>query len=279
MYFIFRVLTFLPIQFQIAIGSFVGFLYFLFAVKRKKIIQTNLKLCFPEKSEKEIKKITFLNCINSGIGIFEIAMTFWLSDKRVKKISKITGIENIENAKKDGKSIIFLPAHFTPMLLAGRILNQIEPLSIIFYPQNNKSFLNQMKKYFVLHGFESIENRDLKKIIQTLNSKKSIWLPCDQNYDSKTFAPFFNHNTSTVTTPAKLAKNRNVSCLPVSYFRDGLTYKLVINKELENYPKNSDEENATIYNQMLEKMILKNTNQYLWSHRKFKNHPSGIQVY
>ena len=53
--------------------------------KRRKIAETNLKLCFPEKSEQERTKLLKQHFQSTGLGLLEAALAWWASIKSLNR--------------------------------------------------------------------------------------------------------------------------------------------------------------------------------------------------
>ena len=72
-----------------------------------------------------------------------------------------------------------------------------------------------------------------------------------------------------------LQKNNSTRVIPYSFIRAKHGYEMSFDKPLKNYPSGDAIKDASKTNQILEKQILKNPEQYLWVHRRFKTRPDG----
>ncbi len=93
----------------------------------------------------------------------------------------------------------------------------------------------------------------------------------DQRVSEGIMSIFFNKNALTTTIPAQLVKKYNIAIVPVYIERnDGINFKITINEPL-NFSKDISIENITEkLNKVLEKMIMKRPEQWIWSHNRWK---------
>ena len=155
---------------------------------------------------------------------------------------------------------------------------QIEKAGIecaaIYRPLNNP-YLNRT--------MEKIRTRDrckiqIKKgragtrdIIKYLKEGKSIALMIDQRVREGEKIPFFKHLATTTTIPAQLIKKYDCAVVPIYIERNKENcFKMYVSKPIK-LDKSKTINQITLYlNNILEKMILKNVDQWIWSHDRWK---------
>ena len=93
----------------------------------------------------------------------------------------------------------------------------------------------------------------------------------DQRVSEGILSNFFNQKALTTTIPAQLAKKFNIPIVPVYITRvRELNFKLTVEEPI-NFSENQSIENITDeLNKILEKMILKNPEEWIWSHNRWK---------
>ena len=89
-----RSCTLLPYRVQMWLGSFIGYLSYYLIPRRRHIVETNIQLAFPELSEDEQIKLVKKTFYSTGMGIFETAMAWWGSQRRLQGMVNINGIEH-----------------------------------------------------------------------------------------------------------------------------------------------------------------------------------------
>ena len=115
--------------------------------------------------------------------------------------------------------------------------------------------------------------------IKWLKTGKTVLYAPDQDYGIKhsVFAPFFGIQAATITATERIASSNHSPVLCFSVKRDNkrCKWRLLFDKEIENFPAESSLESAQILNDALEKIIRECPEQYLWMHRRFKTRPPG----
>ena len=252
------------------IFEFIGPLF-----RSKKIIYANIKRGMPDINSENLKKITKLMWNNYGRVFAEY---MFLKDFRYGKLAEkvyIEGQEILDEIKKSNRQVIFISGHFGNFeLMAMHLEKNGIKLSAIYRPLNN-IFLNSImegirNKYICKHQIKKGIG-GLKKLIALKENNFSTAVMIDQRVSEGILSNFFNQDALTTTLPAQLVKKFNISIVPVYIERiDGLNFKIIINNPL-NFSKQSSIQNITDkLNQILEKMILKKPEQWIWSHNRWK---------
>jgi len=243
----------------------------------RKIAYSNISHCFPEKKQPQVTILVKQHFEAIGISLFETANAFYASNKKIKKILTIKNEQYFLDALKKEGGIILLCSHFMPLMLGSRALLIKHTIANIYRPQNNQLFDQIMVKGYIKNGAVMIKNTDTRSIMKAINNSLPIWYAPDQDLgrNNSIFAPLFGIQTATATATARLAKNVNTRVIPYSFFRTKHGYEMSFNKPIKNYPSGDAIKDASKTNQILEKQILKNPEQYLWVHRRFKTRPEG----
>ena len=197
-------------------------------------------------------------------------------NEELKRYISIDGLEHLENLKKSNKKAVFISGHFNNFeLMAMQIEKAGIELAAIYRPLNN-IFLNKTMEKI---RKENICKNQIKKgragsreIIKNLNKGKSIALMIDQRVREGEKVNFFNNLATTTTIPAQLVKKYNCELVPIYIERKKSNYfKIYISKPIKINKKKSIIEITKFLNQTLEKMILKNVDQWIWTHDRWKN--------
>ena len=238
----------------------------------------NLRIAFPDASDKDILRMRKLCFKNIGIAGFELALTWW-QDKRLLKMCEVEGLENITRIQAEGRGVIILTAHFTCLEIGGPILNHYVPFQVMYKRAHNKLF-DAFMRYHRSRLYEAIvDYHKPVAMIKGLKKGNAAWYAPDQDFRGKdmVFIPFFGVQASALTAPARFAKMTNAAVVPYYIMRkpQGQGYKLVIQPALDNFPSGDIEADALTINQTLENLIMQNPEQYLWVHKRYKNRPAG----
>ena len=243
--------------------------------RSKQLIHSNIKKGIPNIDSENLKKITRLMWNNYGRLFAEYV---FIKDFRYGQLAEkinIEGYEILDQIKKSNKQVIFVSGHFSNFELMAMSLEKTGiKLSTIYRPLNN-IFLNGIMegirrkyicKYQIKKGIGG-----LKKLINLKKKNFSTALMIDQRLSEGILSDFFNQKALTTTMPAQLVKKFDIPVIPVHIERiKNLNFKISI-KEPINFSKEETIENITLkLNQILETMILKNPEQWIWSHNRWK---------
>ena len=276
-----RVGVFVPFRLQVFFGKIIGKLIYPLMTELRKTAYSNVSNCFPDKKQPQVTLLVKQHFEAIGISLFETANAYFASDKKIKKMLIIVNEQHFTEALKKEGGIILLCSHFMPLMLGSRALLIKHTIANIYRPQNNKLFDQVMVKSYVKNGAVMIKSTDTRSIIKAINNSLPIWYAPDQDLGRKNsvFAPLFGIQTATALATSRLAKNNNTRVIPYSFVRTKHGYEMSFDKPLKNYPSGDAIKDASTTNQILEKQILKNPEQYLWIHRRFKTRPEGEESF
>jgi KDO2-lipid IV(A) lauroyltransferase len=274
-----RLISYLPYRMQMGLGRALGKILLYISPKRRKIAETNLQLCFPEWTEEQRRQTLKKHFESLGICLFEFGITWWWSDDRFRHLAKIEGLENLQTALKKNRGVILLAGHFTTLEIISRVLKLHADFHPMYRKHNNPLIDHIITTGRVRHTGKAIPHDDLRAMIRSLRSNMPVLYIPDQNFGRKhsMFVPFFGIQTATVPATSRLAAIDNTPVLPIIQQRlpDNQGYRLVIEKELENFPTEDQEQDTTLINQIFEQQVRNNPVDYLWVHRRFKTRPEG----
>ena len=243
------------------------------------------------RSKKKIEN----NLINSNIGIDDldrkkIIKNMWGNYGRIlaeypflkkfknntfKKYIEIEGVDYLSEIKKKNKKVVFISGHFNNFeLMAMQLENYGLNIAAIYRPLNN-IFLNSIiEKIRINH----ICKKQIKKgksgtreLLQLFKDGYSVALMIDQRVSEGIKSKLFGRYALTTTMPAQLVKKYKVEVVPIYIERENnVNFKMYINKPVIFNENDTLEKITDDLNSELEKMILKNPDQWIWSHDRWK---------
>ncbi len=243
--------------------------------RSKKIIISNIKKAIPNIDSENLKKIITLMWNNYGRIFAEyIFIKDFRLDKENSKI-KIEGQEILDDIKKLNKQVVFVSGHLSNFELMAMYLEKTGiKLSAIYRPLNNM-FLNQImekirKKYICKNQIKK-GIAGLKQLIKLKKNNFSTALMIDQRVSEGILSNFFNQKALTTTIPAQLVKKFNIPIVPVYIERiEDINFKLKIYKPIYFTKDDTHQDITDKLNKILEEMILKKPEQWIWSHNRWK---------
>ena len=264
---------FLPYKVLIYLGTLFGYLLYGVSPHRKQIAEANIKLCFPDKSQIEIHDLVKDHFKNIGIGIFEIAIAWWSSDKTIENLKRRSKNLDIFKELDKEKGVLILIKHSTHVELDIRLMAKEIELGGMYKPQSNEVMNYLMIRARNKYVVGAIHNHQAKQAIRWINNGQKFLYAADQDYGEKNsqFIPFFGIDAATVTFPEKLSRSGvKIVMANVSKNLEGFDLEF---HEIADYK----EEGSVLkeVNQFYEKYILKSPENFLWPHRRFKSRPQG----
>ena len=252
------------------IGRFIGPIF-----RSKKIIIQNLKKANIKHSESP--SLIASNVLGNYGRIFaEYVYLKKFRNNELKKYISIDGLEHLDNLKKNNKRAVFISGHFNNFeLMAMEIEKAGIDLAAIYRPLNNV-FLNKtmekIRKEYICKNQIKKGRAGSREIIKKLIEGKSIALMIDQRVREGEKVKFFNNLATTTTIPAQLVKKYNCELIPIYIERKKSNYfKIYISKPIKVGKTKSIQQITEFLNQVLEKMILKNVDQWIWTHDRWKS--------
>lgn len=274
-----RLWALLPYRAQLFAGNWLGRLIQLVSGRRRRIVTTNLRLCFPDKTEQERDAIARDAYRNLGISVFELAMCWWWPEHRLKPLVEVHGLEHVRKHLDNEQGVILLSGHFTSLEIGGRLLALFLPFQAMYRTQKNPLFDSLL--YSKRQGYlqDVVSRKNTRRLIKGIRSLVPTWYAPDQNFgrERNVFAPFFGVKTATISASARLAKSAGAVMVPFYPERksDGRGYVLHLLPALENFPSGDDVADATAINATIEHFARQHPEQYMWVHKRFKTRPEG----
>ena len=268
LFIIFKILGYkLSSNFGYLIGKYLGPIF-----RSKKSIINNIKKANINTGTKDVASIILGNY--GRIFAEYVHLTNFKNDK-LKKYISIEGLENLENIKKYKKKVVFISGHFNNFeLMAMQIEKAGIECAALYRPLNNP-FLNKMMEKLRKRHICKIQIKKgragTREIIKNLKNGKSIALMIDQRVREGEKIPFFKHLATTTTIPAQLAKKYDCDIVPIYIERIKKNYfKMYISKPIKINKSKTIKEITLFLNIILEKMIIKNIDQWIWTHDRWK---------
>ena len=248
--------------------------------RSKYIIKQNITIGLGHLDEKKEKEI--INGMWSNIGR-TFAEYIFLKDFKFNKTNfdhiKINGTNYLNEIKNNNEPAIFYSGHFANFELMTMELDKFGIKCAAIYRPLNNFFLNPLMEYlrmkYICPNQIPKGRIGMRKIISKVKDGYSIALMVDQRVSEGPRTLFFNKPAHTTTIPAQLALKYNCKLVPISLERkEDVNFEMTIHEPYKVKKTGNDEEdtkNITLkINQILEKMIVENPTQWIWSHNRWK---------
>ena len=272
-------ITCLPYSWQLRFGKNLGQLLYYIPGKLKHTTETNIKLCFPDWSLSEQKKLAKKSFESIGVGVIEAAISWWTPDEELQKLFTVNGIEHAEAAFAKGKGIILLGPHFTCLEMVGRLLGMQYAFAVMYRPHKKRLVAFIHERFRKKHYSQYIPSNRIRQLLRALNNNVAIWYAYDVDGGKKrsVFAPFFGVQTASLTSVSRIVQLSGAAVVPIGFYRHDNEFRYEVNlyPPLENFPGDDLQEDARRLNIALEETIRQKPEQYLWQYKRFKTRPPG----
>ena len=264
----------LGLKFASYVGGKFGNLFGPFFRSNKKI-KSNILRAFPNLETNEIQKITNMMWNNYGRILSEYMFMKKFRQSKLNYNITVIGQEILDKIKNGGEQVIFISGHFNNFeLMAMQIEKSGINLAAIYRPLNNifvNIIMERIRKNYICKNQIKKGQSGIRELLSLFHKGHSVALMIDQRLSEGIKSKFFGEEAYTTTIPAQFVKKFDCKIVPIYIERtDGINFKMKIFEPIK-YDKNISTEKITLdLNSWLEKMILNNPGQWIWSHDRWK---------
>lgn len=261
-------------------SDFLALVFYYIVPYRKKMILENLSRTFPDKNEREIKKICREFYRNLSDILLEAIKGFTLTEKQIARRYQFDEDDRLNQYYKSGQSVVATTAHLanwewgayaTGFTLEHKIIGVYKKMS---QPYINQYVIRSRSKFDVMLS----EMKETTDIVKNYSHKRPfiLTLIADQRPSDPYKAywtTFLGRDTAFFFGPEKFAREYN---LPVFFFNIHRVKRghYHVAYDWLSEPDEKLEKGVIIerYKNVLEREILHRPSEWLWSHSRWK-HP------
>ena len=240
--------------------------------KSQKVINKNLE---NYSNYAKVNKKEIINSMWRNYGMTFIEYIYLGKFLKNNNHVKVIGEEYLNKALEDNKPVIFISGHFANYeLMSMEIVKRQIKLATIYRPLNNiflNPFMEFLRKKYVCPNQIKKGINGVRQTIEYLKKNYSIALMIDQRVSEGDKIIFFGEKALTTTLPAQLSLKFNLNIIPVFIERTKQNnFNIEFLEPIKwNKFKNKIELSEAL-NRTLEKMIIRNPNQWIWTHNRWK---------
>ena len=242
-------------------------------IRSNKIILKNLKRYSNNLTEQDKNKI--IRNMWSNYGMTFVEYIFLNKFRKDKAHINIEGEEILDQIFLNKKPVIFISGHFANFeLMSMEITKRNISLATIYRPLNNiflNPFMEFLRRKYVCKNQIKKGINGVRETIEFIKKNHCIALMIDQRISEGEKINLFNQPALTTTLPSQLSIKFNLEIVPVYIERiKDNKFKIEFQKRIN--PKNFRDklELSRELNKVLEKMILRNPGQWIWTHNRWK---------
>jgi KDO2-lipid IV(A) lauroyltransferase len=268
----------LPLPLLRALGWLLGFLLYIGVPSRRRVVQTNLAMCFPHWDAVKHRRQSVLTFVHFAQSWLDRG---WLWHARPSVVrARLQLVGALDVLAGDAPTVLFAP-HFMGLDAAWTALTQQVPrrFSTIYSPQ-----LNAAVDAWVLAGRQRFGQPEMvarlagaKPIVAAVRRGEPLYLLPDMNFDpsESLFVPFYGVSTATVPSLSRFAKLGRAQVVPILARLTPQGYTIEVLPAWQDFPSDDMEADTRRMNRELQSYIDPMPSQYYWVHKRFKDRPNG----
>lgn len=248
---------------------------------RKKVVRTNLKNSFPEKSDSELlaieKKFYHYFCDYMLEGLKTLSLPKKELLRRIQFINKELYLEMVE---KHGGIVLMLPhyANFEWIVAMGSIMKEGDIPMQVYKPIRNKYLDDIFKRTRSRFGGYNVPKHDtIREVIKAKKAGKklALGLVADQspNINGLHFwTTFLHQETSFMDGGERIARMMDYPVLYCEIIKKKRGYCEVVFDRMVEFPKQTNEGEITeMFARRVEQTIIREPGYWFWSHKRWKH--------
>ena len=250
----------------------------------RKVGLFNLRMAFPEWSERRRRRVLFGLFRNFGRTLADFAHFPRWNRQNIERLIIYDGFENYASAQSQGRGVLFLTAHFGNWEL-GSFAHGVYgyPCHFVVRELDNLLIDQLINRYRCLSGGQAIEKRDFaRQVLRAFSQGEAVGVLMDQNMalGEGAFVDFFGHPACTTTGPARVAMKTGVPIVLGLVIWDSKLKKYRLHFDSVEWVKRDDPEeevlaNTANFTRLIEEYVRRYPEQWLWVHRRWKTRPPG----
>jgi Kdo2-lipid IVA lauroyltransferase/acyltransferase len=273
-----RMIAPLPLRWVRALGHALGVFLFFVVWPRRKVVDVNLRLCFPRWSASQRRRVAREVFVHVAQSFLDRAWLWHASPDVVRGRVVLTGAVG----ELDGKdpTIVFAP-HFVG-LDAGvtGLTQQVARRFIGIYTRQS----NPVVDAWVLQGRHRFggarpmsRSEGVRDIVSALRAGEIMYLLPDMNFgpEESIFVPFYGVPAATVPSLSRFARLGRAKVVPVVTRMTPDGYEVHVLPAWDDFPSDDVRGDTALMNVRLQDYIDQMPGQYYWVHKRFKTRPPG----
>lgn len=276
--------SWLPLSLNRKVGQAIGLFLWWLPNSNKRIAQRNIRVAFPSLSDTKQRALVKQSLMQLGQATTELGPVWcWTEQKLLSLIKEVKGRSLLDEALARNQGVIFLAPHIGSWELIGTFLSANYPSTFLYRPPNVASVESFMVKARGRFGAQLAPTnvRGVRTLIKALkNNEVTVILPDqDPGAQGGVYAPFFGRPARTMTLASKLIQKTDCAYLfmMVERLPGASGYRLHFLPADKAIASEDELVATTALNNGVAQCILRCPEQYLWSYKRYRHPPAGIE--
>lgn len=278
-----RLLSWLPLPLLYRLAVLPAALLYRLPWRKHQIIETNLKIAFPELEPAERARLHRQHLVEMVRLLFESgAIWHWSAERLQRHVRAVHGWEQVQAAHQAGKGVLLIGAHFGNWELASLIVSLHGPFSGLYKPPRNASVDRAVTRSRQRFGARLLATGSpaMRVMLRELREGGTVGLLMDQlpRQGEGVYAPLFGRPALTMTLAHRLARRTGCAVILGSGERlpGGRGWELRFEPLDPGFHDADPITAVSVMNRQLEIQIRRRPAQYLWLYKRYALPPEGL---
>ena len=272
----------LPLSWLRALGAGLGGILYLLVVRRRRIAEINIGLCFPQLDAAQRRAMVRRHFVLFAQAWLDRGWIWGGSPELVRRRLRLTGA--VEELQSTVPTLLFAP-HFVGMDAGWIALTaHVQRRFCGLYARQRNPVMDQwMAEGRRRFGEPHIvaKNAGLKALVSALRAGEPLYLLPDMDYGPRdsVFVPFYGVTAATIPSLSRFARMGGARVLPILSRLTPEGYEITVLPPWQGFPTEDVLADTARMNRHLENWIGEAPEQYYWVHKRFKTRPAGEPSY
>jgi Kdo2-lipid IVA lauroyltransferase/acyltransferase len=273
-----RLIAHLPLRVVRALGVGLGVLLYALVWPRRKVVDVNLRLCFPQWTPAERRRRAREVFVYVAQSLLDRAWLWHAPPDVVRSRVRLTGA--VQELEGQEATILFCP-HFVGLDAGVSAMSQQVARKFVgIYTQQSNPIIDA----WVLKGRNRFgdsrpmsRSEGVRDLIGALRGGHVMYLLPDMNFgpEESIFVPFYGVPAATVPSLSRFARLGRAKVVPLITKLTPDGYEVRLDPAWRDFPTKDLEADTALMNRRLEAYIDEMPSQYYWVHKRFKTRPEG----
>jgi Kdo2-lipid IVA lauroyltransferase/acyltransferase len=276
-----RLLALMPLKLLHGLAVPIGRLAWWLPWRKHAVIDTNLKLCFPELDEQARRRLHRHHLVEMVRLVLESgAVWYWPKERLMRHVLSVEGWSLVEERLAAGKGVLLVGAHFGNWEIQPLFVSARMPFSGLYKAPKRSDLDAAVTASRTRFGAKLIASGSpaMRKMLAALRRGEAIGVLADQQpkQGEGIFVPFFGQPALTMTLVNRLARRNGTPVVFASAERvAGRGWAFRFQAADARIAADDPAKGIGVMHEWLESIIRTRPEQYLWSYKRFSLRPSG----
>ncbi len=283
LYYLLRPLAFLPLKCLYLLSDFIYFVLYYIIRYRKRVVDDNLRQCFPDMTAERRRAVSRLFYRNFADYIFETIKLFHISDREIKRRMVFENTEAIDRFVAQGRSVAVYFSHcgnweWAPSITLHSHTDGVRTAFCqVYRPLKNKAFDGLMLRLRSRFGSVSLPKSTVLRRLIALRRDGFVTVTgfmSDQkpsHGDPTLPLLFLGRPTAFITGTEELARRMKMAAVYWDMYKDSRGYYRIVTRVIaDDVSETAPGDVTRAYASMLQQTIQRNPSIWLWTHKRWK---------